>query len=126
MTAAVSVLIVEDRDDTRIALRRLLVLDGYRVREAADGHAALAALFAEPPDVALIDLGLPGIDGLEVARQARTNPLLANVRLIALTGHGRPEDRQSMIEAGFDEHLIKPVTAPELFAAIEPPHGGAR
>src|SRR5207302_7977235 len=70
----ISILIIEDIADSRNLLRRLLSLDGHRVRVAADGHEGLAALTAQPPDVALIDVGLPGINGYELARTARKNP----------------------------------------------------
>jgi len=118
--APVSVLIVEDFDDSRTVLHRLLSLDGHDVREAADGHQGLAALLSNPPDVALVDVGLPGIDGYEVARIARKNPALSRVRLVALTGYGRPEDRKALLDAGFDEHLVKPVHLDELERVLKP------
>jgi two-component system CheB/CheR fusion protein len=113
-SAPVTVLIIEDIEDTRRIMKRLLSLDGHQVREAADGHAGLAALISDPPDVALVDVGLPGISGYEVARIARKNPALNRVRLIALTGYGRPEDREAVLAAGFDEHLVKPVNLADL------------
>jgi two-component system, chemotaxis family, CheB/CheR fusion protein len=116
----VSVLIVEDVADSRKILRRLLSLDGHDVREAADGHSGLASLLSEPPDVALVDVGLPGIDGYEVARIARKDPALKRVRLVALTGYGRPEDRQAVLAAGFDEHLVKPVNPSDLARVLRP------
>lgn len=116
----VSVLIVEDISDSRRILRRLLSLDGHDVREAADGHAGLAALLSNPPDVALVDVGLPGLDGYEVARIARKNPALNRVRLVALTGYGRPDDRQAVFAAGFDEHLVKPVLPAALAQVLKP------
>jgi signal transduction histidine kinase/CheY-like chemotaxis protein len=117
---SVKVLIVEDIADSRKILRRLLALDGHDVREAADGQEGLHQLLSDPPDVALIDVGLPGIDGYEVARRARQQPLLAKVRLVALTGYGRPEDRKAVLEAGFDEHLVKPVGPAELARVLKP------
>lgn len=116
----VSVLLVEDVSDTRKILRRLLALDGHDVREAADGHAGLAALLSNPPDVALIDVGLPGLSGYEVAAIARKNSALDRVRLVALTGYGRPEDRQAVLAAGFDEHLVKPVGPADLAHVLSP------
>jgi CheY-like chemotaxis protein len=116
----VSVLIVEDVGDNRKTLRRLLALDGHDVREAGDGRAGLESLLSEPPDVALVDVGLPGIDGYEVARIARKNPSLKRVRLVALTGYGRPEDREAVFAAGFDEYLIKPVSLDELTRVLRP------
>jgi CheY-like chemotaxis protein len=116
----VSVLIVEDVPDSRKTLSRLLALDGHDVREAGDGRAGLESLLSQPPDVALVDVGLPGIDGYEVARIARKDPRLKRVRLVALTGYGRPEDREAVLAAGFDEHLIKPVSFTELTRVLRP------
>jgi CheY-like chemotaxis protein len=116
----VSVLIVEDIADSRRILRRLLSLDGHDVREAGDGHEGLAALLSQPPDVALVDVGLPGLDGYEVARIARKNPALNRVRLVALTGYGRPEDHEAVMAAGFDDHLVKPVSPAELIRVLRP------
>ena len=104
------VLVVEDNEDARAALCELLAIGGHRVRAAADGPSGVAAALAAPPEVALIDVGLPGIDGYEVARRIRAvgggapRPLL-----IALTGYGAPEDRRRALDAGFDRHLVKPV-----------------
>jgi CheY-like chemotaxis protein len=116
----VSILIVEDIVDTRNILRRLLSLDGHDVREAGDGHMGLAALLSNPPDVALVDVGLPGLTGYEVARIARKNPALDRVRLVALTGYGRPEDHDAVLAAGFDEHLVKPVNPADLAKVLTP------
>src|SRR5439155_11889048 len=116
----ISILIIEDIADSRNLLRRLLSLDGHRVRVAADGHEGLAALLAQPPDVALIDVGLPGINGYELARTARKNPATSGVRLVALTGHGRPEDRAAVLAAGFDDHLVKPVHLADLNSVLRP------
>jgi CheY-like chemotaxis protein len=116
----VSVLIVEDVLDSRKTLGRLLALDGHQVREAGDGRTGLQSLLSEPPDVALVDVGLPGIDGYEVARIARRNPSLNGVRLVAVTGYGRPEDREAVLAAGFDDHLIKPVSFDELTRVLRP------
>jgi signal transduction histidine kinase len=109
------VLIVEDNADAADTLRRLLELAGHRVRVARDGPGGLAALLGAPPEVALVDLGLPGMDGYELARRARAavdgrpRPLF-----VALTGYGMPEDRARALQAGFDEHLVKPVDAEAL------------
>jgi CheY-like chemotaxis protein len=103
------VLIVEDSDDARDALQLLLELDGHEVSVASDGPEALATALARAPDVALIDIGLPGFDGYELARRLRSTPQGSKMRLLALTGYSRPEDRTRVIEAGFDGHLVKPV-----------------
>lgn len=112
-----SILLVEDNDDARAALAALLELEGYVVEGAADGTAGIAVFRAKKPDIALIDIGLPGIDGYEVARQIRAlgppQPFL-----VALTGYSRPEDRQRAAEAGFDTHLVKPVDPTQLTAVL--------
>ena len=123
-----SILIVEDNDDAREALRMLLELDGHVVEAAAEGLQALEITRAKDPDLALVDIGLPGIDGFEVARRIRAadprRPLL-----IALTGYGQPEDRRRATEAGFDSMLVKPVdpsALSDLLATLEIPGRGSR
>ena len=116
------VLIVEDNDDAAETLRSLLQLVGHRVRLARDGIAGLEAIRAQPPEIALIDLGLPRMDGYELAQHARNaegrgpRPLL-----VALTGYGLPEDRERALAAGFDEHLVKPVNPAALDAVLARP-----
>jgi len=113
--AARDVLIVEDNADAAETLRRLLELSGHRVRVAHDGLAGLDALLSGPTQVALIDVGLPRMDGYELARllratvDGRTRPLM-----VAVTGYGLPEDRARALAAGFDEHLTKPIDAAAL------------
>ena len=108
------VLLVEDNRDTAESLTMLLDLYGHRVRTVYDGVAALDAAGAEAPDVMLVDIGLPGMDGYEVARRIRRDAHLRDVRLIALTGYGRDEDRRQALAAGFDHHLVKPVNPETL------------
>ncbi len=103
------ILVVEDNLDAREMLRDLLQLMGHRVETAADGPGGLALALASRPEVALIDIGLPGLNGFEVARRIRAAPGGAGIRLVALTGYGQPEDRRRSREAGFDSHLVKPV-----------------
>jgi len=74
---------------------------------------------ASPPDVMLIDIGLPGMDGYEVARRIRRHPELGGVLLVALTGYGRDEDRRRAVEAGFDHHLVKPIDPKALQEIVE-------
>jgi CheY-like chemotaxis protein len=115
-SASRSVLIIEDHDDAREALRALLELEGYTVDAAASGPQGLDLARERAPEVALIDIGLPGVDGYEVARRIRTftgpRPFL-----IALTGYGQPEDVKRAIDAGFDAHLLKPVD-PDALAHV--------
>jgi len=104
------VLLVDDNHDSREMYRAVLRAHGHQVREASNGERALALLADEQPDVAFIDIGLPGgMDGYELARRIRNHPKGGNVRLIALTGYGFPEDRVQSHQAGFVCHLVKPV-----------------
>jgi CheY-like chemotaxis protein len=112
------VLIVEDNAEGREMLRTVLELAGHEIAEAADGAAAIEAAQSSPPDVAIIDIGLPGIDGYEVARQVRGMGR-SNTTLIALTGYGQPEDRRRSADAGFHAHITKPVDPTELVGLIE-------
>jgi CheY-like chemotaxis protein/anti-sigma regulatory factor (Ser/Thr protein kinase) len=100
-------LVVEDNADAREALASLLGLWGYRVETAADGVEGVAKAIDGSPDVALVDVALPGCDGTELARRVRAAG--APVRLIAMTGFGLPDDRRRGLEAGFDDYLVKPV-----------------
>ena len=106
------VLVVEDNDDAREMLRNLLHLFGHEVHEACDGTSAIEQARRLRPDAALIDIGLPGIDGYEVARRIRAD--VPGARLVALTGYGQPEDRERALAAGFDVHLVKPVDPEQL------------
>jgi signal transduction histidine kinase len=113
------ILIVEDNVDARETLRKLLELQGHHVRVAAEGHAALEAVRAARPEVALVDIGLPGMDGYEIARRLRAEPDAGQrITLIALTGYGLAEDRRRTAEAGFDLHLVKPVDYQKLEEAL--------
>jgi signal transduction histidine kinase len=110
------VLLVEDNDDAREMLRFVLEADGHAVLAAADGPQALALAATAAPDLALVDIGLPGLDGYEVARRLRASTSRPLV-LVALTGYGAPEDQARAIQAGFDLHLVKPVE-PDALAAL--------
>jgi len=112
------VLLVEDNADNREMLQALLEMEGHHVDVAADGLQAVQRGLALKPDVAIIDIGLPGIDGYEVAQRLRAE-LGRRIVLVALTGYGMPEDRMKASRAGFDVHLIKPVGLPDLEAALE-------
>lgn len=113
----VRVLLVEDNSDAADSLAMLLELLGHHVRVAHDGVVALEVAPANVPDVMLVDIGLPGIDGYEVARRVRQHPELKHVVLVALTGYGREEDRRRALAAGFDYHLVKPVD-PDLLQGL--------
>jgi CheY-like chemotaxis protein/anti-sigma regulatory factor (Ser/Thr protein kinase) len=111
------VLIIEDEPDARDALRLLLEMDGHDVELAADGSEGLSKLADWRPEVALVDVGLPGLDGYEVARRARSFGMAG--RLVALTGYGQTRDRERARAAGFDLHLVKPVSYDDLKRAFE-------
>jgi CheY-like chemotaxis protein len=102
------VLVVDDNVDAAESLAMLLRAQGHDARVAADGPAALALAEADPPAVAFLDLGMPGMDGFELARRFRSHPALAGVRLVALTGWGQEEDRRRTKAAGFEQHMVKP------------------
>ena len=106
------VLIVEDHEDARESLRLMLELAGHDVETAGDGPSGLETLLSYRPDVALIDVGLPGIDGYDVARRAR--PLVPETFLVALTGYGQADDQRKARAAGFDLHITKPVDPDRL------------
>jgi signal transduction histidine kinase/CheY-like chemotaxis protein len=110
---------VEDNADARTTMAELLRLLDCEVIEVADGASALAAVLAARPDVVLMDIGLPDIDGYEVARRLRANPLTRSIPLIALTGYGQRRDRQAAALAGFDAHLAKPASAQAIIQTIE-------
>jgi signal transduction histidine kinase/CheY-like chemotaxis protein len=108
------ILVVDDNVDAADGLAMLLRLEGHDVAVAYDGVSALAVAEADPPALAVLDLGMPMMDGYELARAFRARPALRGVVLVALTGLAQPEDRQRTQEAGFDHHLVKPVDADEL------------
>jgi CheY-like chemotaxis protein len=107
------ILLVEDDDSVREALHRILAVDGHRVEVARDGPGGVELALATVPEVAFIDIGLPGIDGYEVGRRIRA-ALGARVLLVAVTAYGQEQDRQRSSEAGFDAHLVKPVSYEDL------------
>ena len=110
---------VEDNADARTTMAELLRLLGYEVIEVADGASTPAAVLAARPDVVIMDIGLPDIDGYEVARRLRADPLIRSIPLIALTGYGQRRDRQAAALAGFDAHLTKPATAQAIIQTVE-------
>jgi PAS domain S-box-containing protein len=108
------ILVVDDNRDAADSLAELLRMVGHDVVLAHDGAQALEVAAANHPDTVLLDIGLPGMDGYEVARRLRERPDLARARLIALTGYGQASDRQATTDAGFEAHLVKPVDFVEL------------
>jgi CheY-like chemotaxis protein len=107
-------LIVDDNVDSAESMAELLALSGHEVRTAHDGAAALIEAQSFRPEVILLDIGLPGMNGYEVARRMREIPELRTATLMAMTGYGQDEDRRKSQEAGFDHHLVKPVDLSDL------------
>jgi signal transduction histidine kinase/CheY-like chemotaxis protein len=113
----IRVLLVEDNEDARAMLVMMLELHGCTVLEAEDGRTALALAAAGAPDLALIDIGLPEMDGYAVARALLADPATRGIRLVALTGYGTDEDRERARAAGFSQHITKPL-APDCLRAL--------
>ena len=103
------VLLVDDNMDAVAVIAAYLKRAGHEVHEARDGFSALEMARRMRPDFLFLDLGLPGMDGLGVARQLRTDPNLSRMRIVAMTGSGRHDDREAAREAGVDQYLLKPV-----------------
>ncbi|MCE3604185.1 response regulator [Massilia sp. P8910] len=113
-----AILLIEDNDDGREMMATMLDAYGYPVRQAAEGVQGVQMARSFLPDVALVDIGLPGIDGYEVARRLRQGSDTCHIKLIALTGYGLADDQRRVLEAGFDKHLVKPVEIANLLDAI--------
>jgi len=116
--AARRILVADDNHDSAEVLATLLNLHGHDVRVAHDGVEALEIAESFLPDVVLLDLGMPKMDGYETARQTRSRPWGKHAMLIALTGWGQQQDRHRTAEVGFDAHLVKPVTDADLFQLL--------
>ena len=107
------ILIAEDNRDAREMLRTMLELDGHTISTAGDGPSAVRMAVEAVPEIVIMDIGLPGLDGFEVARRIRVR-LGATIRLVALSGYGDPESKEHARQAGFDAHLVKPVSPDDL------------
>lgn len=112
------ILVVDDNMDTAESTALLLQLEGHEVQTALDGPSALEAATMFHPQIVLLDIGLPGLDGYEVARRLRALPELEGALLVAMTGYGQDEDRDRSRTAGFDGHLVKPVDLDRLKALM--------
>jgi CheY-like chemotaxis protein len=112
------VLVVDDSVDTVESTARLLKLHGHEVQTACNASEAIAAALRWRPEFVLLDLGLPDMDGYQVALRLRQEASCQNTVLIAVTGYGRTEDRKQSREAGIDRHLLKPVDPGELLAIL--------
>jgi two-component system CheB/CheR fusion protein len=116
------VLVVDDDQDNADTLVLLLHLWGLSVRVAYDGPTALEVAKAEPPDVVLLDIAMPGMDGCELARRLRRQPEMEKALLVSISGYGQEIDRQRSREAGCDRHLVKPCEADELERLLRSHH----
>jgi len=112
------VLVIEDNQDAAEGLATVLRLWGHEVWVAYDAAAALETAERTKPDVIISDLGLPGMDGYDFARQLRQRPAFGRAVLIAISGYGRDDDRRRALEAGFDHHLVKPPDLDALAALL--------
>ena len=113
-----NIVLVDDNADAAATLAALLHAGGHRVAAIADPAQAVAAALADPPDAFILDIGMPGMDGHELARRLRREAPLGTAMYIALTGYGQPHDRELSRQAGFDHHLVKPVDADELLGLL--------
>jgi two-component system, sensor histidine kinase len=113
------VLVIDDHDDSSDLVREVLVQAGHDVTVAGSGEAGLAALLSDAFDVAFVDVGLPGLDGYEIARRARARLGAQTPILVATTGFARRQDREAAEQAGFDLHLAKPVDLGALLDAVK-------
>jgi two-component system OmpR family response regulator len=123
LTAGLDILIAEDNADGAETLAYLLERAGHNVRVVYDGKAAVASALIDPPDVLILDIGLPVLDGWQVARRIRTGLRGRPCLMIAVTGYDTPDDRARSREAGIDRHLAKPVDPESLVATLERYHG---
>jgi CheY-like chemotaxis protein len=117
-SSALSILVVDDNVDAAEMVSSLLALEGHRVVKVHDGLSALTAAREQRPDVVLLDIGLPHLNGYEVARRLREEAGLQATRIIAMTGYGQESDRKRALEAGCNEHLSKPVAPSTLRACL--------
>ncbi len=118
LISGLKLLIVDDHPAIRIMLRQIFELRGCDVEIAADGNSALDRIDSFGPDIGLIDIGLPGMDGYQLARRIRETRPPSNLMLVAVTGYGQDTDREKSADAGFDLHLVKPLDADDLIEAI--------
>ncbi|HKZ46975.1 MAG TPA: response regulator [Thermodesulfobacteriota bacterium] len=113
------VLIVEDNEQSMELFRDLLISKGYTVIEAMDGEVALEKARIETPDLILMDIQIPKIDGVEVTRRMRNYPALNNTVIIAVTAHAMKGDRESFLKAGFNDYIAKPINIKAFLQTIE-------
>jgi CheY-like chemotaxis protein len=113
-SSARKILLVDDNKDAAESLAMVLQIDGHDVKTAFNGEAALATAAGWTADVALLDIGMPGMDGYQLAARLRALPNYQHATLVALTGYGQPEDQKRIQAATFDHHLVKPASMADL------------
>jgi two-component system CheB/CheR fusion protein len=118
LPSGAKIVIVDDSVDSCAMLCELLSLSNFACEAAYDGTSALDLITRSRPQAAIVDVGLPGMDGFEVARRVRAEPHGKDILLIALTGYGQPSDRARALESGFDEHIVKPVQPDQLLRLL--------
>jgi two-component system, cell cycle response regulator DivK len=117
--AAGRVLVVEDEEETRLAYRAVLEQAGWKVEEAASGDEGLRLALANPPQLVVVDISIPGVNGWETTRRLRGEPKTSAVPVLAITAHALDEDRERAREVGCNGYLVKPVTPQLLVAEVE-------
>jgi CheY-like chemotaxis protein len=113
------VVMIDDRRDSRLPLERFLARLGHEVQSASDAATGITLVLEFQPHLVICDIGLPDMDGYEVAQRLRQQQVDTPMKLVALTGRAEPEDRQQALAAGFDEHLVKPVNLDQLERLLE-------
>jgi len=114
-----TILIIEDNRRNLLLVRELLRIHGFRTLEASDGEEGIARAKAEGPDLILMDLQLPGMDGLTATRLLRQDPLTARIPVVAITAHAMKGDRERALEAGCDGYIAKPIDTRRFLAQIQ-------
>ena len=118
-SAATRILVVDDNHDSAASLSALLRLLGYEACAVYDGFEALEKVESFRPDVVVLDIGMPGMNGYELARRLRTRPALQGILIVAVTGYGQARDRLLSFEAGINHHLVKPLNTEVLLKLIK-------
>ena len=114
-----TILLVDDNDDNQIIYRAILEHVGYRVLECPDGRSAIECVQAESPDLVLMDLAMPGIDGWEVTRILKSDPRTNNIPILALTARVMPDDRVRSRKAGFETYLTRPLEPTQVLEEVK-------
>jgi CheY-like chemotaxis protein len=113
------ILVADDNDASRELIREVLEMSGYDVIEAADGRDAVTMVRESPPDLVLVDIQMPRLDGYGVLRELRADPLLAGLPVVALTAYAMQGDRERALDAGFDDYITKPLEVAALRRQIK-------